>query len=239
MIQFDRLSITIPGRTLVSDFSGTIGNAELTALIGRNGSGKSTLLRVLSGLSQDYDGNITIDSMPLRQLKPHKLARTVSYVSTSRTRIPNLLCRDAVALGRAPYTNWIGRMQQLDSNIVTDALNAVEMADYALRNMDTLSDGELQRIMIARALAQDTPVMLLDEPTSFLDIPARHKLVSLLAHIAHTRSKCIIFSTHELDVAARYVDSIALINTPHIILNDTTTMLSSGIIDHVFNISAG
>ena len=120
-----------------------------------------------------------------------------------------------MAIGRAPYTNWIGRMQKADTEIVMRSLASVGMEDYAERTMDKMSDGECQRIMIARALgAGSTPIILLDEPTSFLDMPNRYELCTLLARLAHEENKCILFSTHELDIALSLADAIALIDPP-------------------------
>lgn len=117
-------------------------------------------------------------------MKPEKLARNISFVTTDKVRIANLRCKDVVALGRAPYTNWIGQLQPEDQKRVDDAMQLVGMSGYAEKTMDKMSDGECQRIMIARALAQDTPVILLDEPTAFLDLPNRYELCLLLKKLA-------------------------------------------------------
>ena len=161
-------------------------------------------------------------------------ARTLAFVTTERTRIANLKCEDVVAIGRAPYTNWIGRMQKADTEIVMRSLASVGMEDYAERTMDRMSDGECQRIMIARALAQDTPIILLDEPTSFLDMPNRYELCTLLAQLAHDEGKCILFSTHELDIAMSLADAIALIDPPRLVCLPTEEMRRSGCIERLF-----
>ena len=127
-------------------------------------------------------------------------------------KIANLACEDVVALGRAPYTNWIGRMQETDRDIVARSLRLVGMEAFARKTMDRMSDGECQRILIARALAQDTPVILLDEPTAFLDLPNRYELATLLRRLAHDEGKCILFSTHDLDVALGLCDAQMLNN---------------------------
>lgn len=211
MISISNLNLGFRARTLLAEVSTDFPQRCLTALIGRNGTGKSTLLRALAGLNNRYTGDILIDGSQLRDLGRPEMARRLAFVNTERTRIPNLRCRDVVAMGRAPYTNWIGRLSENDALAVDDALRAINMQDYADRTMDRMSDGECQRIMIARALAQDTPNILLDEPTSFLDLPNRYRLVELLGELAHSRNKCIIFSTHELDIALRRTDRIALL----------------------------
>lgn len=235
MIHLKDFSIGFGSRTLLDKVNTSFGKGQLTALIGRNGSGKSTLLRAIAGLNRQYSGDIILDGKDIRPLSPGGLAKSLAFVTTERTRIPNLRCEDVVAIGRAPYTNWIGRMQDIDRNIVSDAIRSVGMEGYAGRTMDTMSDGECQRIMIARALAQDTPVMLLDEPTSFLDMPNRYELVSLLRTLAHVNGKCLLFSTHELDVALRMCDSIALVDNGVLHHLSVTEMVNSGHIQRLFS----
>lgn len=235
MIHLKDFSIGFGSRTLLDKVNTSFGKGELTALIGRNGSGKSTLLRAVAGLNRQYSGDIILEGKDIRSLTPDRLARSLAFVTTERTRIPNLRCEDVVAIGRAPYTNWIGRMQDIDRHIVSNAIRLVGMEGYAGRTMDTMSDGECQRIMIARALAQDTPVMLLDEPTSFLDMPNRYELVSLLRKLAHEKGKCVLFSTHELDVALRMCDSIALVDNGVLHHLSVTEMVNSGHIQRLFS----
>ena len=158
---------------------------RLTALIGRNGTGKSTLLRAIAGLNRRYTGRILLDGHNAADMRAAEMAKTLAFVTTERTRIANLKCKDVVAIGRAPYTNWIGKMQEADKEIVMRSLASVGMEAYAERTMDKMSDGECQRIMIARALAQDTSIILLDEPTSFLDMPNRYELCTLLPRLPH------------------------------------------------------
>ncbi len=234
MIRLDSLTLGYGQGVLLDKVSADLNGGGLIALLGRNGSGKSTLLRTIAGLGKIKGGNILIDGKVLACLKPDELARTVSFVTTEKIRIPNLKCRDIVALGRAPYTNWIGRLQALDEEIVDGALELLGMSEYANRTMDQMSDGECQRIMIARALAQDTPVILLDEPTSFLDLPNRYELGILLRDLAHRQNKCVFFSTHELDIALTLCDSIALIDQPKLYYLPTRQMIDSGHIERLF-----
>ncbi len=217
MITLQNLTIGYKGRNLLMDVSTKFKTATLTSLIGRNGTGKSTLLRAIAGLNTHYSGIILLDDKDICSLSPTSLAKTLAFVSTQRTRIPSMKCVDAVAMGRAPYTNWIGRMRNEDEDIVMRALADVGMESFAQRTLDTMSDGECQRVMIARALAQDTPTILLDEPTSFLDMPSRYDLVRLLGRLAHEQHKCILFSTHELDIATKMCDRVAMIDTPNLI----------------------
>ena len=234
MIELDKLTLGYERRILLEEVTTRFEAGALTALIGRNGTGKSTLLRALAGLEPTRGGEIRIDGTPIAKLDAPSLARNIAFVTTERIRIANLRCRDVVALGRAPYTNWIGRMQEEDCAIVQQALDAVGMDDYADRTMDRMSDGECQRVMIARALAQQTPVILLDEPTSFLDLPNRYELGRLLGRLAREEQKCIIFSTHELDIAERLCDTIALIDTPQLHHLTACQMQQSGLVERLF-----
>lgn len=234
MIRLDNISLGYSNRTLIENLTINIKRGELTALVGRNGTGKSTLLRAIAGLGTPLGGKILLDGKKLSSLTSAELATTISFVTTDKVRIANLRCRDVVALGRAPYTNWIGRMQEGDKAIVEESLAAVGMSSYADKSMDKMSDGECQRIMIARALAQQTPIILLDEPTAFLDMPNRYELCDLLRQLAHNENKCILFSTHELDIAVSLCDSIALIAPPQLHLLPTEEMIRSGYIEKLF-----
>ena len=147
----------------------------------------------------------------MRDLSPEKLAQSVAIVTTERIRIENMLVEDLVAMGRAPYTNWVGHLQAIDRQIVGEAIAMVGLSDFAKRDISTLSDGELQRAMIARAIAQQTAIILLDEPTAFLDIPTRFEVCRLLADLARKEGKTILFSTHDLDSALPVCDSFAII----------------------------
>lgn len=238
MIQLKNFSIGYGSRMLLYKVDTSFGKGRLTALIGRNGTGKSTLLRVIAGLNHHYSGEILLKGKSISDMSPQEMAKTLAFVTTERTRIPNLRCEDVVAIGRAPYTNWIGRMQEIDCEIVAKSLASVRMSEYADRTMDTMSDGECQRVMIARALAQDTPTILLDEPTSFLDMPNRYELVSLLRRLAHEEDKCVLFSTHELDIAMLLCDNIALFDTPHLRCLPKEEMRNSGYIDRLFQNAA-
>jgi iron complex transport system ATP-binding protein len=208
------LSVGYSGRTLMTDVNAVFSAGTLTALIGRNGTGKSTLLRVMAGLISPLAGEVLVadmvdsaQSMNIAVLPPRKLATFIGFVSTERIRVTTLKVHDVVALGRIPYTDWIGRLTSQDKVAVSESLEAVGMSMFACKTMDTLSDGEAQRVMVARVLAQDTPVILLDEPTAFLDFYARREVCELLAGLAHEHHKTIIFSSHELALVREFADS--------------------------------
>lgn len=234
MIRLNNFSIGYGSSELLSNVDVLIQDATLTALIGRNGSGKSTLLRAIAGLNKKYSGAIILNDCNIKNISPRMLANNIAFVSTERVRISNMRCYDIVATGRAPYTNWLGHLRQRDKDIIMQSLKLTGMSDYAERSMDKMSDGECQRIMIARALAQSTPIIVLDEPTSFLDMPNRYQLCSLLAELANNEGKCILFSTHELDIAKTMCDEIALIEKPKLHCLPADKMMKSGLIDKMF-----
>ena len=217
MIRLENIKLGYGTRTLLDGVSTTFERGSLTALLGRNGAGKSTLLRAIAALGRIDGGSIYLCDKNASTIDAAQIARHISFVTTDKIRIANLVCEDVVALGRAPYTNWIGRLQDVDREIVAEALAAVGMSDFARKSMDAMSDGECQRVMIARALAQQTPIILLDEPTAFLDLPTRHEVCALLHRLAHEEGKTIIFSTHDLDIAMAQCDMAAIIDSPNLI----------------------
>ena len=152
-IALNHITLSYGSRTLLEDVTAAFAQGSLTALIGRNGTGKSTLLRAIAGLGTTVSGDVALCGRPLASLTPHELSTTVGFVTTDKVRIANLACEDVVALGRAPYTNWIGRMQEADRAVVERSLRLVGMSAFARKTMDRMSDGECQRVMIARALA--------------------------------------------------------------------------------------
>lgn len=234
MITLRNITLAYGDRTLVENGSAEFAAGELTALVGRNGAGKSTLLRAITAIEPPKSGEVLLDGTNAAAMPPETIARTISFVGTEKVRIANLRCEDIVAIGRAPYTNWIGRMQAADRRIVADALQAVGMEAFAARSIDTLSDGECQRIMIARALAQQTPTIVLDEPSAFLDIPTRFEICRLLQRLAHDEGKCILFSTHDLDAAMPVCDSVAVISNRTITKLPTAEIRRQGIIERLF-----
>lgn len=211
MIKLKNFTIGFGERILLDNINTFFPEYQLTSLIGRNGTGKSSLMKALCGINDKYCGEVLIEEKKLRDIPRNKLAKLVSYVNTQRPRMANLKCWEVVALGRTPYTNWHGKLTDNDNSRVVEALGMVGMNNYSDRNFNSLSDGESQKVMIARAIAQDTPIILLDEPTSFLDLPTRFELVSLLGKLAHEQKKTVVFSTHELDLALKMSDRVALV----------------------------
>lgn len=235
MIELRNITLAFGSNKLISDASARFSRGNMVALLGRNGTGKSTLLRAIAGLGKVEMGNIIIDGNIITTLSASERAERMAFVNTERVDVDALTVRELVGIGRSPYTNWIGRLTTEDSKIVEHAMEVTGVMKFAERRVNTLSDGEAQRAMIARALAQDTPIILLDEPTSFLDLPNRYELCRLLGDLAHKENKCVIFSTHELDIALSLADSIALVDTPRLVHMPTAEMITSGNIERLFD----
>jgi iron complex transport system ATP-binding protein len=186
---------------------------ELICLLGPNGCGKSTLLRTLSGLQPTLAGHIEIEGEDLARLKPAAIARKISLVLTDKVHAGNLDVYSLISLGRYPYSGWLGRLSPADKAAIDHAISATHTGPFLDRKIDSLSDGECQKVMLARAIAQDTPLIILDEPTAHLDLPSRIQLMRLLHQLARDTNKAILISTHELDLALQVADQIWLMDS--------------------------
>ena len=235
MIQLSNISLAFGERTLIEGATTRFECGEMVALLGRNGTGKSTLLRAIAKLGEVAQGDIMVDGKAISEIDIRTFARLVAFVNTERIDIDSMRAYDLVAIGRSPYTDWVGRLTKEDRAIIERSMHITGVDKLADRMVETLSDGECQRVMIARALAQDTPVILLDEPTAFLDLPNRYELCTLLSRLAHDEGKLIVFSTHELDIALTLADSIALVDTPRLVHLPTSEMIASGNLERLFN----
>lgn len=233
-IELHNVTLGYGDRVLMADASVGFGWGELTALIGRNGTGKSTLLRTIAALTRPQSGYITISGEDSSRLSMREIASRIAFVSTDDVRVQNLHVWDVVSLGRAPYTNWVGRLTEEDRVKVRESLALVGMEAFAEASMDSLSDGERQRVMIARALAQDTPIILLDEPTAFLDLPNKYEICLLLKRLAHKEGKCILFSTHDLSIAIELCDTIAMIEGGKFHYGTAEMLMEEGVMQRIF-----
>lgn len=233
-IELHDVTLGYGDRVLMADASVGFGWGELTALIGRNGTGKSTLLRTIAALARPQGGYITINGEDSSRLSMREMASRIAFVSTDDVRVQNLHVWDVVSLGRAPYTNWVGRLTEEDRVKVRESLALVGMEAFAEASMDSLSDGERQRVMIARALAQDTPIILLDEPTAFLDLPNKYEICLLLKRLAHKEGKCILFSTHDLSIAIELCDTIAMIEGGKFHYGTAEMLMEEGVMQRIF-----
>jgi len=204
-------------QALLSYLSMEASKGELIALIGKNGAGKSTLLRTLTKQLPLISGHISIYGKDPEDYSMNQFAKIVSFVSTEIVKINNFRVIDLVALGRFPHTNWIGKLQSEDLEKVTDALASVGLSHLTYKSTNQISDGERQRVMIARAIAQDTPIIIMDEPTAFLDITNRYEIVDLLHNLTREKDKTIIFSSHDLSIAMQEADKIWLMEDKNIL----------------------
>lgn len=193
---------------VISDISVELHSGQLACLIGENGIGKSTLLKTLTGFLPKLKGRLLLDNRDIESFSQQELARQVSIVLTQKPDVQNLTIEEIIGLGRSPYTGFFGRLRAEDRLVVDDAITAMGIEKLRGRMIQTLSDGERQKVMIAKALAQETPVILLDEPTAFLDFPSKVDTFQSLRNMAHERDKLILLSTHDLDLAARFADSL-------------------------------
>lgn len=196
---------------VLSDLDLALPRGELTCLLGPNGSGKSTLLRTLVGMQPPLTGEVTLDGDPLGSLDAAERARRLSVVLTDRIDVGMMTGADLVALGRTPYTGWSGRLTARDHAVVRWALRSLAAERFAHRRVAQLSDGERQRVVIARALAQEPAVLALDEPTAFVDVPRRVELTQTLRHLARECDLAVLLTTHDLDLAVRVADRVWLI----------------------------
>ena len=194
------------------DINATINGGELTCLLGPNGAGKSTLLRTLSAFLPPVKGDITIMGRNLRDYSDRELAKTIGVVLTEKTDLRNMTVEDLIGLGRSPYTGFWGTLHKQDLDIVDNAMEMVGIKPLRGRMIHTLSDGERQKVMIAKALAQETPVIFLDEPTAFLDFPSKVEIMQLLHNLSRTTGKTIFLSTHDLELALQIADTIWLMD---------------------------
>lgn len=183
---------------------------EMISLIGPNGCGKSTLLRTLCGLQEPLKGGVQVQSVELPDISLPERAKFFGLVLTDPVRLGYITVKQMVSMGRHPYTTFSGKLSKKDEQSISKSMAAVHLEDFADRLITELSDGEHQRVMIAKALAQDTPIILLDEPTSHLDLPNRVEMMLLLKKLAHEMQKTVLISTHEIDLALKLSDKIWL-----------------------------
>jgi len=209
IISLSQLSV---GYTLshpvISDINLELRSGQLACLIGENGIGKSTLLKTLTGFLPKLKGSLLLGNRDIESFSQRELARQVSIVLTQKPDVQNLTIEEIIGLGRSPYTGFFGRLRAEDRKVVDDAIATMGIEKLRGRMIQTLSDGERQKVMIAKALAQETPIILLDEPTAFLDFPSKAETFQSLQRMAHERDKLILLSTHDLELAVRFADSL-------------------------------
>ncbi|MEB3225969.1 MAG: ABC transporter ATP-binding protein [Synechococcus sp.] len=210
----ENLAVGYQRRSLLQDLNLAIAPGQFVCLVGANGAGKSTLLKTLAGLETPQTGQVWLQDQRIDQLSGIQRAKRLSLVLTERVDVAWMSVTELVGLGRYPYTDWQGRLGSEDHKIVREAIAAVGLTALQHKTLNQISDGERQKAMIARALAQETGLMILDEPTAYLDVPRRVEMMQLLQSLAHQRGRTILMSTHDLELALRSADQLWLI-TPH------------------------
>ena len=222
-------------RTVISegiDFS--LAEGSLTALVGANGIGKSTLLRTLANVQKPLNGSILLKQKSIASYTSNDLANELSLVLTEQAISKNLSVYELVSLGRYPYTNWIGSLTEEDKKVVETALADTEVSALKHKKCFELSDGQLQRVFIARALAQDTPIIILDEPTSHLDIYHRAYVLQLLKKLSIEKNKTILFSTHNIDMAIQISDTMIVMLEDAVIFETPSELIKQGCFEKLF-----
>ncbi|PZR21530.1 MAG: ABC transporter ATP-binding protein [Flavobacterium psychrophilum] len=224
--------------TIAQDVHLTFAEANLIALIGANGIGKSTLLRTLTGIQKPLSGEVQLNGKNITGYTPSELAQNLAVVLTESLPPSNLTVFELVALGRQPYTNWLGTLSPEDLDKVNEAISLTQIETIAHKKHFEISDGQLQKVLIARALAQDTPLIVLDEPTTHLDLQHKVNLIRLLKKLASETGKCILYSTHDLDLALQLSDQIVVMTTGNIVQGTPEHLIENRAFDKLFNDSS-
>ncbi len=219
---------------VTSNINIELQQGELIGLVGANGIGKSTLLRTLTKVQKPLDGNVLINSKSLSGFNPNELAKVLSLVLTEQVASKNLSVFELVALGRQPYTNWVGKLSDKDLTIVNKTLKQTNIEDLKLKKCFELSDGQLQKVMIARALAQDTDLIILDEPTTHLDMYHKAYVLKLLQRLVKETNKTILFSSHEIDLAIQLCDKLIVMTDGNIVIDSPRNLIEKGSFNTLF-----
>lgn len=221
---------------LLSGLNLSLKRGVMVALLGQNGAGKSTLLRTLTGDERPLSGTMEIDGKNVLQMTQKERSRLIGLVSTERIQAGALTVTELVGLGRQPHTGFLGRLDDEDRELVRQAMEDAGIIGKADEYVASLSDGERQKAMIARALAQQTPIIILDEPTAFLDVASRIETMRLLRNLAHERGKAVLLSSHDISQSLMLADELWLITTDRqVVTGQTVQLVADGTMDHLFD----
>ncbi|MEM7503144.1 MAG: ABC transporter ATP-binding protein [Pseudomonadota bacterium] len=237
MLQLRELVSGYPGANglIVDSISHTLVDGDFICVVGRNGAGKSTLMRTISGLQPALLGDAQLDGRSIASMNAQERAQSISVITTDRVSSPGLLARDVIELGRQPYTNWRGTLTNKDRDIVVEATCRAGAAALAARPFDSLSDGERQRVMIARALAQTSRIMVLDEITAFLDLPGRVEVMALLRRHAQETGKIVLLSSHDLELSLELAGQLWIVHGGELSFGDAEALIAAGAIEGAFD----
>lgn len=220
---------------VATDISFSLQRGKLVALIGANGIGKSTLLKTITSLEKPLSGTVLLRGKSIQLFSPKELAQYLSVVYTEKLPASNLSAYEVVALGRQPYTNWLGDLTLLDKQKIDQAVSLVDIEDLLTKKHYELSDGQLQKVLIARALAQDAELLILDEPTTHLDLLHKVRVFKLLKNLTKQTQKCILFSTHDIELAVEFCDEIIVMTSNNIIKDSPDNLINSGAFEDLFS----
>lgn len=224
------------GKTIIaSNIDLSLRKGKLIALIGANGIGKSTLLRTITGIQKTISGIVLLNGTNIHELDALTLAQNLSVVLTEKLPPSNLTVFELIALGRQPYTNWIGKLTDADIAKVNEAMELTQISHLATKKHFEISDGQLQKVLIARALAQDTPLIILDEPTTHLDLLHKVSLFKLLKKLTQETDKSILFSTHDIDMAIQLSDEMIIMTPETVVQDEPCNLISKGSFTSLFN----
>lgn len=220
---------------VLSDIDLCVSDGAFICILGRNGAGKSTLMRTIAGLQPPLGGQARLGDADIHALRAHIRARRIAVVLTERSFSPGLTVEDVVSLGRQPFTAWQGRLTDQDRSIAERALQSAGAAEFRGRYVDDLSDGERQRVMIARAIAQSAPLMILDEITAFLDLPGRVEMMALLRRYARETGTTVLLSSHDLDLSLQLADTVWLVADGRVEAGGSDVLAESGALAAAFD----
>ena len=221
-------------KVVAENISFSLKKGKLISLIGANGIGKSTLLRTITGIQKPISGDVFLNDKKIADYTSLQLAQQLSLVLTESLPPSNLTVFELVALGRQPYTNWIGTLADEDKLKINEAIELTQISHLTNKKHYEISDGQLQKVLIARALAQDTPLIILDEPTTHLDLLHKVSLFKLLKKLTSETQKCILFSTHDIDLAIQLSDEIILMTPEKVIQEEPKTLIQNHAFDDLF-----
>ena len=221
-------------RVVTHDVCASLWSGELTCLLGANGAGKSTLLRTLSAFQPPLEGDVRVLGRSLSDYTPGELSTRIGVVLTEKPSLRNMSVEEMVGMGRSPYTGFLGRLRAADRRIVSESIRQVGIEHLCGRMMHNLSDGERQKVMIAKALAQQTPIIFLDEPTAYLDFPSKVEMMQLLHKLAHETHKTIFLSTHDVELALQLSDRLWLMHEQELHIGIPEDLALDGILQKVF-----
>lgn len=219
---------------ITSDLNLNLQAGKLISLVGANGIGKSTLLRTLCGIQKPISGTVSLNEKDIQSFDSLALAQNLSLVLTEKLPPSNLTVFELIALGRQPYTNWLGKLSEEDLEKVNQAMQLTQIESLSDKKHFEISDGQLQKVLIARALAQDTPLIILDEPTTHLDLLHKVSIFKLLKKLSQETNKCILFSTHDIDLAIQLSDEMIVMTENNVVQDQPCNLISSCIFDSLF-----